>query len=114
MNHRRAGVLVVVCACLAGLSGVGAQSQKPGAKPSAKPKATLCDTLLTKDEVVGIVGADFAGPAFREPRPGFSSCEWQASEANFGFTFSSLRVLKVEQQTAEQNFDISLQAVEDD
>lgn len=30
-------------------------------------------------------------PAVGEPRPGFTSCDWQGDGSNFGFTFASLK-----------------------
>ena len=73
-----------------------------------------CDTVLTKEEAAEVVGDAYAGPAVDEPRPGFTRCEWQGSDSNFGFTFASLKAIEEDGTTAEKAFDIDLQAVEDD
>jgi hypothetical protein len=77
------------------------------------PPEVRCDTVLTQAEAVAIVGDGYQGPAVDEPRPGFSRCEWQGSDSNFGFTFASLKALAVDATTADKAFDIDLQAVED-
>jgi hypothetical protein len=76
--------------------------------------AVRCDDVLTQAEAVAIVGGSYQGPAVDEPSPGFTRCEWQGSESNFGFTFASLKALEADRTTAEKTFDIDLQAVEDD
>jgi hypothetical protein len=78
------------------------------------PSAVRCDDVLTQAEAVAIVGDGYQGPAVDEPRPGFTRCEWQGTDSNFGFTFASLKALAADGTTAEKMFDIDLQAVEDD
>jgi len=73
-----------------------------------------CDTVLTKEEAAAVVGDTYAGPAVDEPSPGFTRCEWQGSDSNFGFTFASLKAIADDLTTAEKAFDIDLQAVEND
>lgn len=73
-----------------------------------------CDTVLTKEEAAAVVGDSYTGPAVDEPRPGFTRCEWQGSDSNFGFTFASLKAIADDMTTAEKAFDIDLQAVEND
>jgi hypothetical protein len=79
-----------------------------------KATAPRCNTVLTQKEAATVVGADFAGPAFREPSPDFTSCDWQGPEANFGFTFIGLRALQADQKTAAEAFEGDLAAVEND
>jgi hypothetical protein len=110
MNDRCLGILIVASACLAWSSPGEADAQAS----KAKPATTRCDTVLTRKESVDIVGATFEGPAFREPRPGFTSCDWQGPEANFGFTFLSTRALQADRQTAAEAFENDLAAVEND
>lgn len=108
MNDRRLGLLIFVSAYLAGLSAAGVNAQ------GKKPAATRCDTVLTRQEAAAIVGAGFEGPAVREPRPDFTSCDWQGPDANFGFTFIGLRALKADQSTAAKAFEGDVAAVEND
>jgi hypothetical protein len=56
--------------------------------------AVRCDAVLTSDEATAIVGGGYAGPAVDEPRPAFTRCEWQGSDTNFGFTYTSLQALR--------------------
>ncbi len=81
-----------------------------GAQPDAS--ATRCDAVLTAEEAAAIVGDSYQGPAVDEPRPGFTRCDWQGTDSNFGFTFASLKALTADQVSAEQAFDSDLQAVE--
>lgn len=76
--------------------------------------AVRCDAVLTQAEATAIVGDSYQGPAVDEPSPGFTRCEWQGSDSNFGFTFASLNALATDRTTADKMFDIDLQAVEDD
>lgn len=78
------------------------------------PSAVRCDAVLTKEEAVAIVGEGYDGPAVSEPRPGFTSCEWQGSDSNFGFTFASLKALADDARTADAEFEFDVSAVEDD
>lgn len=89
--------------------------------PAAEPAAgqapavdTRCDALLTAEEVEAVVGTAYHGPGVREPRPGFTICEWEGSDTNFGFTFANLTNLKAEETTAGAMYDIDLQAVENE
>ena len=59
-------------------------------------------------------GHGYQGPAVDEPSPGFTRCEWQGSDSNFGFTFASLKAIEADGTTAAKAFDIDLQAVEND
>ena len=73
-----------------------------------------CDAVLTSEEATAIVGDGYAGPAVDEPRPGFTRCEWQGSDTNFGFTFASLKALADDMRTAAEEFEFEVSAVEDD
>ena len=80
-----------------------------------EPAAVVrCDTVLTKEEAAAVVGDSYTGPAVDEPRPGFTRCEWQGSDSNFGFTFASTKAIEDDMTTAEKAFDMDLQAVEND
>lgn len=70
--------------------------------------------MLTAEEAVAAAGDGYAGPAVDEPRPGFTRCEWQGTESNFGFTFTSLQALKDDERTTEQEFDLEVSKIEDD
>ena len=59
-------------------------------------------------------GDGYAGPAVSEPRPGFTGCDWQGSDSNFGFTFASLKALADDSRTADQEFEFDVSAVEND
>ena len=107
MKHSRIAPLVVACA------GVALWSAAASAQ-TARPAATRCNTVLTQKEAAAIVGTSFQGPAVREPSPGFTSCEWQGEDANFGFTFASTRALRADGNTADQAFNNDLVAVESD
>jgi hypothetical protein len=86
-----------------------------GTTASAQPDASdvRCDAVLTSEEAAAIVGDGYQGPAVDEPRPGFTRCEWQGTDSNFGFTFASLKALAADETSAEKAFDMDLQAVED-
>ncbi len=88
---------------------LAAAAQAPAPNPDVR-----CDAVLTSDEAVAIAGDGYAGPAVDEPRPGFTRCEWQGSDSNFGFTFASLRTLKDDQRSADEEFEFDVSAVEDD
>lgn len=94
--------------------GVVATGWLLGATLCAQPdaSATRCDAVLTAEEATTIVGDTYQGPAVDEPRPGFTRCDWQGTDSNFGFTFASLKALTADQVSAEQAFDSDLQAVE--
>ena len=100
--------LIFVCACVAGLSAASAGAQAP------RPSTPRCDTVLTRAEALAIVGAEFKGPAFKQPRPDFTTCDWEGPDANFGFTFAGIRALKADKTTAAETFESDLVAVEDD
>jgi hypothetical protein len=72
-----------------------------------------CDAVLTGDEAVAIVGDGYTGPAVDEPRPGFTRCEWQGTDSNFGFTFASATALADDTRTADAEFEFDVSAVED-
>ena len=102
----RFGVAVVATAVSALLAATPtAQAQDPA--------PVRCDAVLTQAEAAAIVGDTYQGPAVDEPSPGFTRCEWQGNDSNFGFTFASLQALAADRTTAEKTFDIDLQAVED-
>ena len=85
--------------------------------PSQAPapaSVVRCDAVLTADEATAIVGQDYGGPAVDEPRPGFTRCEWQGTDTNFGFTYMSLQALKDDERTAEQEFELEVSKVETD
>lgn len=77
------------------------------------PTGVRCDALLTNEEAVAIVGEGYAGPAVSEPRPGFTSCDWQGSDSNFGFTFANLQALAADTRSADAEFEFDVSAVED-
>ena len=73
-----------------------------------------CDAVLTQDEAVAVAGAGYTGPAVDEPRPGFTRCDWQGDDTNFGFTFASAQALRDDMQTADEAFESDVSAVESD
>jgi hypothetical protein len=81
---------------------------------AGQPAAMRCDEVLTEAEAAAVMGTGFQGPAVDEPRPGFTRCEWQGSDSNFGFTFASLKAIEADGTTAAMTFDIDLQAVENE
>jgi hypothetical protein len=93
---------VLVC-----LAASAAYAQAP-----ADPSAVRCDAVLTAAEAAAIVGEGYAGPAVDEPRPGFTRCEWQGTDSNFGFTFASLKTLADDGTTADKAFEGDVSAVE--
>lgn len=97
------------CVLLAGLAVVLSSGAAAGQSP-----ATRCDAVLTAQEATDIVGDSYGSPAVDEPRPGFTRCEWQAPESNFGFTFANLQALKDEESTVERAFELDVSAVESD
>ncbi len=97
--------LVVACA-LSLSAGLDAQAQ---------PDRTVrCDAVLTAEEAAAAAGTGYTGPAVDEPRPGFTRCEWQGEDTNFGFTFANLRALDDDQRPAAQEFEFEVSAVESD
>lgn len=102
-SHGRTWTLAALVAF--GSAPVTSQAQAP---------AVRCDAVLTSDEAAAVVGDGYTGPAVDEPRPGFTRCEWQGSDSNFGFTFASLQAIEADGTTANAMFDIDLQAVESD
>lgn len=97
---------LAVLLCLAAAT---ARAQAP-----AEPSAVRCDAVLTSEEAAAIVGEGYQGPAVGEPRPGFTSCDWQGDDGNFGFTFASLKALADDQRTADDEFEFDVQALEND
>ncbi len=84
------------------------------AQAPAGPSAVRCDAVLTPEEAVAVVGDGYQGLAVGEPRPGFTSCDWQGDGSNFGFTFASLKALADDQRTADEEFEFDVQALEND
>ena len=82
-------------------------------RADGQPTGVRCDAVLTEAEATAVMGTGYQGPAVDEPRPGFTRCEWQGSDSNFGFTFASLQAIEADGTTAAKTFDIDLQAVED-
>ena len=115
MRLRLAAVMAAACALLAAASTAHALvAPEPPGGGGQDPAAVRCDAVLTQAEAVAIVGDSYQGPAVDEPSPGFTRCEWQGSDSNFGFTFASLKALSADGTTADKTFDIDLQAVEDE
>ena len=100
--------LTLLCGMFAGESLLVAGSRQD------PPSAVRCDAVLTKEKASAIVGDGYAGPAVSEPRPGFTSCDWQGSDSNFGFTFASLKALADDTRMADAEFEFDVSAVEDD
>lgn len=90
-------------------AAVTAHAQAP-----AGPSAVRCDAVLTPEEAVAILGDGYQGPAVGEPRPGFTSCDWQGDGSNFSFTFASLKALADDQRTADEEFEFDVLALEND
>jgi hypothetical protein len=88
-------------------------AQAPDAAPAA-PTAVTCATVLTQDEASAIVGDAYAGPSVDEPRPGFTRCEWQGEDTNFGFTYANATALADEMTTAAAMWEMDVSAVEND
>lgn len=84
------------------------------AQTPAEPSAVRCDAVLTAEEATAVVGESYQGPATSEPRPGFTSCDWQGEDSNFGFTFASLKALADDQRTADEEFEFDVLALESD
>jgi hypothetical protein len=84
------------------------------AQAPAEPSAVKCNAVLTAAEATAIVGEGYAGPSVSEPRPGFTSCDWQGESSNFGFTFASLKALVDDQRTPEEEFEFDVLALEND
>jgi hypothetical protein len=105
-------VLWVLAVGMAISGQVGPQAAEPLQTPAVS--AVRCDAVLTAEEATAIVGDGYAGPAVQEPRPGFTSCEWQGNDTNFGFTFASLKALADDMRTAAEEFEFDVSAVEND
>lgn len=86
--------------------------ESPRSGWQADSSALTCAEVLTPEEAVAIVGDGYAGPAMDEPSPGFTRCEWQGTDTNFGFTFASAKALAADQRTAGQEFESVVAAVE--
>lgn len=86
----------------------------PSALAQAAASAVRCDEVLTSEEATAVVGGGFEGPAVNELRPGFTRCEWQGGDSNFGFTFASLEALADDSNTADAEFESDVSAVEND
>ena len=84
------------------------------AQTPAEPSAVRCDAVLTPEEAAAVVGDGYQGPAVGEPRPGFTSCDWQGDDSNFGFTFASLKALAADQRSADDEFEFDVLALEND
>ncbi len=98
----------LACAVLAPML-VGLVAAQPA------PSAVRCDAVLTQDEARVVVGDGYAGPAVSEPRPGFTGCEWQGSDSNFGFTLHQpADVGRRLPAPPTQEFEFTVSAVEDD
>ena len=73
-----------------------------------------CDAVLSADAATTVMGAGYQGPTVDEPRPGFTRCEWQGEDSNFGFTFANLSALKADERSADEEFEFTVLAVESD
>lgn len=73
-----------------------------------------CENVLTPDEAVAAAGAGYTGPAVSEPRPGFTGCDWQGEDSNFGFTFANTLALRNDERKADDEFEFDVAAVEGD
>ncbi len=100
-------------AMLAGLA-VALALDAAGAQAPSAATVVSCEGVLTAEEATTIVGESFGAPAVDQPRPGFTRCEWQGPDSNFGFTFASLQALKDEESTPERSFESEVSAVEND
>ena len=83
-----------------------------GQGPAPPAPALRCDDVLSAEKAAAVVGEGFTGPTVSEPSPGFTGCEWQGADANFGFTFASLKALAADQETPEHRFEMDVQAME--
>ena len=81
--------------------------------PAASGDTVRCDAVLTSAEATAVAGDTYEGPVVTEPRPGFTSCDWQGNDSNFGFTFASLAALKADDRKAEEEFEFDVVAVEE-
>ncbi len=97
----------VAFALLALVATVGA-----AAVEQAPVSAVRCDEVLTQEEAATAAGGGYDGPAVTELRPGFTRCEWQGGDSNFGFTFASLTALAADARTADEEFESDVAAVE--
>jgi len=102
---RFAGALMATVV-VSGMAYVSAQAPAEG-------DAVRCDAVLTSAEATAVAGDGYEGPAISEPRPGFTSCDWQGNDTNFGFTFASLSALKADDRKAEEEFEFVVVAVEE-
>ena len=101
--------LAAVAMCVP--AAIGAQTPSEAGPALA---ATTCAAVLTQEEATAIVGESYAGPAVDEPRPGFTRCEWQSEDSNFGFTFANATALVDEMKTAAEMWEMEVSAVEND
>lgn len=108
--------LMSLCALAAVITGVPAVvcAQVPAETAAAVLAETTCATVLTQEEAAAIVGDGYAGPAVDQPRPGFTRCEWQGEDTNFGFTYANATALADEMTTADAMLEMDLSAVESD
>jgi hypothetical protein len=104
----------LLCASLGSLAILASLGGAASGQETTAPSAVRCDAVLTAEEAAAIVGDAYAGPAVDEPRPGFTRCEWQGTDSNFGFTFASLKSLADDQTTPDQEFENDVSAVESD
>lgn len=94
---------------------IGATVAAQGPAPPAPPAPALrCDDVLSAEKAKAIMGDAFTGPAVAEPSPGFTSCDWQGPDANFGFTFANRKALAADGFSGEQRFEFDVQAMESD
>lgn len=118
MNQRSRVNPRVVLQCVLGLVALGMPAvvgaQAPADPAAAAPAAPTCATVLTQEEAAAIVGEGYAGPAVDQPRPGFTRCEWQGDDTNFGFTFADATAIADEMTTADAMLEMDVTAVEGD
>jgi hypothetical protein len=109
MMMRRTRLLTLSMACALGASPLAFHPGQPAADTGLR-----CDAVLTQAAAAAVVGDAYTGPSVDEPRPGFTRCEWQGDDSNFGFTFANLKAIADDETTLAKAFDIDLQAVESD
>ena len=104
---RRALLRLVLTACAFGGVSAATRADQPAADTGLR-----CDAVLSQAAAAAVVGDAYTGPSVDEPRPGFTRCEWQGDDSNFGFTFANLKAIADDETTLAKAFDIDLQAVE--
>lgn len=114
-RHGRCAV-VAILVWMAPVAGASVQAwppepRAPGQAAAVSPVLT-CAQVLTPEEASAIVGEGYAGPAVNEPSPGFTNCEWQGDDTNFGFTFATVQKLTADAGTIAEEFENNLAAVE--